>query len=94
MESTLDRRLCGNVSQRTAAVARRERVRIRDAEFSVAGGLSAEEPADCLRTAIDEAVTQMKSLSADDMNRRVTGEDLGFYKSPQAVTGENHGNPG
>jgi hypothetical protein len=89
MESTLDWRLCGNVSQRTAAVARWKHIRIRAAEFSAAGGMSTEELAACLRTAVDEAVTQMKSPSADDLNRRVTGEDLRFYRAPQAVTGEN-----
>jgi hypothetical protein len=118
--------LCGNVRQRTAAVARREHIRIREEEFSTAGGMSAEELADTLRSTVDEAVTRMKSLSAGDLNRRVqagefnqsvlesiyqmevhfplhsgqiffatkmaTGEDLGFYRPPQAALGENHGN--
>src|SRR5580658_3399551 len=45
--------LCGNVRQRTAAVARREHVRIREEEFSAAGGISTEELADTLRSTVD-----------------------------------------
>jgi hypothetical protein len=118
--------LCGNVRQRTAAVARREHVRTRDQEFSADGGMSAGELENHLRSTVDEAVSQMRDLSAADLARRVqvgefnqsvlesiyhmevhfalhsgqiffatklaTGEDLGFYKPPQAVTGEKHGN--
>ena len=117
--------LCGNVRQRTAAIARREHVRIREEEFSAAGGISTEELADTLRSTVDEMVTQMKGLSTSDLARRVqagefnqsvlesiyqmevhfalhsgqiffatklaTGEDLGFYKPPQAALGEKHG---
>jgi hypothetical protein len=118
--------LCGNVRQRTAAVARREHVRARDQEFSADGGMSAGELKDHLRSTVDEAVAQMRDLSAADLARRVqvgefnqsilesiyhmevhfalhsgqiyfatklaTGDDLGFYKPPRAVTDESHGN--
>lgn len=120
--------LCGNVRQRTAAVARREHVRVRDQEFSADGGMSAGELADHLRSTVGEAVDHMRDLSAADLARRVqvgefnqsilesiyhmevhfalhsgqiffatklaTGEDLGFYKAPPAVTAESHGNRG
>jgi hypothetical protein len=63
--------LCGNVRQRSAVVARREYMRIREEEFSANGGMSRAELADHLRATVDEAVTQMKNLSAEDLGRRI-----------------------
>lgn len=63
--------LCGNVRQRTAAIARREYVRIREEEFSAAGGLSVNDLAVRLRSAVDEALTEMGRLPAGRLTERV-----------------------
>lgn len=63
--------LCGNVRQRVAAVARQEHVRVRQQEFSAAGGVSTQELAALLRSTVDDAIAQMKTFSAADLARRI-----------------------
>src|SRR5579863_9672508 len=47
--------LCGNVRQRVAAVAGQEHVRIRQQEFSTAGGMSAQALTVLLCSTVDDA---------------------------------------
>jgi hypothetical protein len=63
--------LCGNVRQRVEAIARREHVRVREAEFSADGGLSTAALRELLRATVEDAVGQMKSFTADDLSERV-----------------------
>lgn len=63
--------LCGNVRQRVEAIGRREHVRVRETEFSTAGGLSMAALKNLLHATVDDAVAQMKSLTAGDLSQRV-----------------------
>jgi len=63
--------LCGNVRQRSAAVAGREYVRIRHEEFSATGGVSTQELTDRLRVAVEEALAELGRLSAGRLAERV-----------------------
>jgi hypothetical protein len=68
--------LCGNIQQRIAAIEGREHVRLREAEFSAAGGVSISELRGLLRSTVEEAVSQMQGPKAADLERRIQAGEL------------------
>jgi hypothetical protein len=63
--------LCGNVQQRTSAIAGREHVRVREKEFLTTAGISVADLSERLRSTVDEAVAELSALSADRLSQRV-----------------------
>jgi hypothetical protein len=63
--------LCGNVGQRTTAISGAPDMRVRELEFSATGGLTIAELTERLRTAVENVVAALGTVSAERLGQVV-----------------------